>query len=299
MEKVKEVNPMNRIKKLIKYIISIPKNLFTKCSLFSLIINSKVSSKSTILYGCRFYNSTLNDYSYIGRNTTVTNCKIGKFTSIANNCNIGLASHNTNWLSTSPVFFSGKNCLKKNLNNLPHTDYQETIIGNDVWIGANCLIKGGLKIGDGAIVGAGSIVTKDVEPYTVVGGNPARYIKDRFTKEQTEIIKNSHWWNLKEDKLMTLSSDLSTAIKQLSTKEQPKVLIQSIYAAPYRVGVFEGIQKEYDTTVFFERQSGHKRNKKFFQNKNNLTCYFLDKKEDQKIYKTAIKNIKQYSVVLA
>lgn len=289
---------MNRIKKILKYIITIPQRLFTKCSLFSLIINSTVSSKSAILYGCRFYNSILGDYSYIGRNTTVVDCKIGKFTSIANNCNIGLANHDINWLSTSPVFFSGKNCLKKNITKIPHFDYQETIIGNDVWIGANTLIKGGIKIGNGAIIGAGSIVTKDVEPYTIVGGNPAKYIKDRFTKEHAKIIEDSHWWNFKEERLRTLSNNLDTVIQQLSVKEQPKILIQSIYAAPYRVGVFEGIQKEFNTIVFFEKQSGHKRNKKFFQNNNKLKCYFLDKKEDKKIYKSTIKKIKQFSVVI-
>ncbi len=288
---------MNRIKKIIRYIFSIPKNIFSKCSIFSFILESEVSKKSAILHGCRFYNSTLDDYSYIGRNSIIVNCKIGKFTSIANNCNIGLANHNLSWLSTSPVFSTTKNCLKKNFNIIENTDYKETIIGNDVWIGANCLIKSGVKIGDGAIIGAGSVVTKDVEAYTIVGGNPAKFIRNRFSKEQIDIIQNSKWWNFTDDKLKSLNCDFDLVISQLSNKNVPKILIQSIYAAPYRVGVFEEIQKDYDTIVFFEHQQGHNRNKKFFKNENKLKCYFLDKKDDRKIYKNVIKNLKQYDVV--
>ena len=74
-----------------------------------------------------------------------------------------------------------------------------TIIGNDVWIGNRSLVLQGVKIGDGAIIGAGSVVTKNVEPYTIVAGNPARVIRKRFDEDTISKLQKTQWWNL-EDK---------------------------------------------------------------------------------------------------
>ncbi|GGP11657.1 Vat family streptogramin A O-acetyltransferase [Oceanobacillus neutriphilus] len=72
----------------------------------------------------------------------------------------------------------------------------DTVIGNDVWIGMDAMIMSGVTIGDGAIIGAGSIVTKDVEPYTIVGGNPAKQIKKRFPESKIKELLQIRWWNL-------------------------------------------------------------------------------------------------------
>ena len=74
-------------------------------------------------------------------------------------------------------------------------------VGNDVWIGMNVMIKGGVKISDGAIIGAGSIVTKDVPPFAIVVGSPAKILKYRFEADVIDKILSSKWWNLEDDVL--------------------------------------------------------------------------------------------------
>lgn len=107
------------------------------------------------------------------------------------------------WVSTHPSFFSSKNIvtnlhfsdvdLFKEREYLP--DGLSIHIGNDVWIGADVKILEGVKIGDGAIIAAGAVVTKDVEPYSIVGGVPAKKIRDRFTTKQIEFLLKLKWWN--------------------------------------------------------------------------------------------------------
>ena len=84
-------------------------------------------------------------------------------------------------------------------------EFPSTDIGNDVWIGNNVIIKYGVKIGDGAILGAGAVVTKDVEPYSIVGGVPAKVIKYRFSPDEIKFLLAFKWWDkdlnwLKENK---------------------------------------------------------------------------------------------------
>ena len=79
------------------------------------------------------------------------------------------------------------------LSELPHKG--DTVVGNDVWFGRNCVILPGVKIGDGAIVAAHSVVTKDVAPYTLVGGNPAKPLKKRFDDELISLLLELKWWD--------------------------------------------------------------------------------------------------------
>lgn len=117
------------------------------------------------------------DYSYIGPNCLIyPKVKIGKFSILANNVSILGSDHNYR-IAGTPIIFSGRDELC------------ETIIGRDVWIGAYSIIMTGVKIGDGAIVAAGSVVTKDVLPYSIYAGIPARKIKDRFSEQEQEIHK--------------------------------------------------------------------------------------------------------------
>jgi acetyltransferase-like isoleucine patch superfamily enzyme len=151
--------------------------------------NNYIGSFSNILY------SSLGDYTYLNKYCQITHAQTGKFCSIADNVKIGLASHPTNLVSTHPAFFS-KN---KKLNFFSETtlidQYKETKIGNDVWIGANAIVLGGVNIGDGAIIAAGSIVTKNIEPYSIVAGCPARLIKYRFESEIIDKLLEKKWWD--------------------------------------------------------------------------------------------------------
>lgn len=196
---------MNKIKSTVLTLLNFPLRLFSKVSPLTLIKGSKLSKKCSILSGTRFYNSSIDDYSYIGRGCFIEHTKIGKFCSIADKCNIGLASHPISWVSTSPVFCSGKNVLKANFADAPYKTIKNTIIENDVWIGMNACIMAGVNIGTGAIIGAGAIVTKDVEPYAIVGGNPAKLIRFRFDESQVQYLLKTKWWDWGEDKLRSES----------------------------------------------------------------------------------------------
>jgi serine acetyltransferase len=81
-------------------------------------------------------------------------------------------------------------------------------IENDVWIGGFSIIFSGVRLGNGCVVAAGSVVTKDVEPYTIVGGNPAKLIKKRFTSKQINFLNSSKWWDLDDKKIDLLSKYL-------------------------------------------------------------------------------------------
>ena len=195
---------MRKVKLIIISILKFPSRILSKISPFTIIKNSKLSKKCAILSNTRFYSSSIDDYSYIGRNCYVNSTNIGKFCSIADNCSIGLASHNISWVSTSPVFCEGKNILNKNFSFKKSDNYKITEIGNDVWIGIGVLVISGIKIGDGAIIGAGTIVTKDVDSYSIVVGNPGKVLRYRFTNEQKEALLKSKWWDLSQEKLIEI-----------------------------------------------------------------------------------------------
>ncbi|MBA2852439.1 chloramphenicol O-acetyltransferase type B [Methanococcus maripaludis] len=148
---------------------------------------------------------------------------IGKFCSIASGIKFvmgGNQGHRYNWISTYPLTLisetpedlkceNAKGYLKKG----------DTIIENDVWIGANVTIMPGVKIGSGAVIATGSIVTKEVPPYTIVGGNPAKIIKKRFSDEKIELLLKIKWWNWPiekiKSKINTLMSDDFEELKKI------------------------------------------------------------------------------------
>ena len=115
---------------------------------------------------------------------------------------MGAANHRLSSISTYPFNVMGKNWNKAtpdHLSELPHKG--DIVIGSDVWLGRECVIMPGVKIGDGAIVAAYSVVTKDVDPYSVVGGNPAHFIKKRFDDELISLLLQWKWWDLEGDEL--------------------------------------------------------------------------------------------------
>lgn len=142
--------------------------------------------------------------SYIGDESTIK-AKVGRYCSIGHKVTVLTGTHPSHkYVSTNPVFFSlglqnGTTFVKeqKFKEKIFADDENQygAIIGNDVWIGYNATIMGGVTIGDGAIVASGALVNSDVEPYTIVAGQPAKTISKRFSDDQREWLINFKWWD--------------------------------------------------------------------------------------------------------
>jgi acetyltransferase-like isoleucine patch superfamily enzyme len=166
------------------------------------IVNSNIDRTSVIGTGCNVVRTLMKKYSYCGNDCQIVNAEIGAFCSISDHVFIGGAEHPMNWVSTSPVFQNVRHSGPKKRFakfNLPKS--KTTIIGNDVWIGHGVTIKQGVTIGDGAVIGSNALVTKDVLPYTVVGGVPAKTIKYRFPQEVIDRLEEVQWWNLPDEEI--------------------------------------------------------------------------------------------------
>jgi acetyltransferase-like isoleucine patch superfamily enzyme len=124
---------------------------------------------------------------------------VGKYCSIAPDVKILLGgNHRVDWVTTYPFnVFTNK---AKNINGHPHSN-GDVIIGNDVWIGMGAMILSGVSVGDGAVIAARSVVTKDVPPYSIVGGNPARVIRLRFDQSVIDRLCKTVWWNWPAEKI--------------------------------------------------------------------------------------------------
>ncbi len=180
---------------------SYPERLANKISFSSIVIDSHVDKTAALDSFVRFYRSSLGRYSYIGRDSFVEHADIGSFTSIGGSVVIGGGSHPLDWVSTSPVFHAGKNILNRNFASFNYDPFATTIIGNDVWIGYGAIIMAGLSIGDGAVIGAGSVLTKNVGPYEIWAGNPARMIRKRHSESVCKSLQDSQWWNWDDNRL--------------------------------------------------------------------------------------------------
>ena len=126
---------------------------------------------------------------------------VGNFSSIALGCTFLLdLNHNIDTVSTFPFSIgNGFDCPQVSTPNKGNIT-----IGNDVWIGMKCIIMGGVTIGDGAVIGAGSVVTKDVPPYSVCAGVPAKHIKYRFNEETIKDLLEIKWWFWPDEKIKKL-----------------------------------------------------------------------------------------------
>lgn len=158
---------------------------------------------NTVQKNVTLTNVELGDFSYISFNTSISKTKIGKFCSIGPDCKIGLGKHpSKNFVSTHPAFFSPHRRAQVTFVETEYFSETENIeIGNDVWIGANVIVIDGVKIANGVIVAAGSVVTKDIPPYAIVGGVPAKVIRYRFDKEEIQKLLEMKWWDRDMDYL--------------------------------------------------------------------------------------------------
>ena len=169
------------------------------------IKSSQLDDTSRVCSGSSVISSTLGRYSYIGNDCSILFVDIGPFCSIADNVIIGGASHPIDRVSSSPVFHSGKNILRKNFSKADFQPFSRTSIGSDVWIGSGAMIKGGVAIGHGAVIGMGAVVTKNIGPYEIWGGNPAKLIRKRFDDDMINQLLNSNWWDLDDHSISNIA----------------------------------------------------------------------------------------------
>ena len=187
--------------KVIKQIRDMWKRRGTKVSPLAILRDVKYDRTSSIRSLVKMERASIGKCSSIGTFSAAYDCEIGKFCSIARECYIGGASHPLNWVSTSGCFYLESNFTGVCYHAADYHWHTQTKIGNDVWLGIRTIILVGVTIGDGAVIGAGSIVTKDVGPYEIWAGNPARFIRKRFDDETILKLLESQWWDWNDEKL--------------------------------------------------------------------------------------------------
>ncbi len=193
---------------------------FIKLENGALITDSEIEGNVTIdKYSC-VNRCTIMRYFGLGCFSYVANSHIGRYCTFGARASVGTFSHPTNWLSihefqyrdTSKIY--GESLLTNGINIAPKNPV--LTIGNDVWIGDNASVKYGLTIGSGAIIGLGAVITKDVPPYAIMGGNPARILRFRFNETIIEKLLALEWWSLDINDLAHIKfSDIHSAIDEI------------------------------------------------------------------------------------
>lgn len=164
------------------------------------IISGKYSYYSGYYHGHSFDDCAR--YLFPDRND-VDKLIIGSYCSIGSGASFIMAGnqgHKYDWISSFPFFYMSEfDVFSKSQDGFQKAG--DTVVGNDVWIGSEAMIMPGVQIGDGAVIGSRALVTKDVEPYSIVGGNPAKLIKKRFSDDDIQKLQEMKWWEWDEETL--------------------------------------------------------------------------------------------------
>lgn len=162
---------------------------------------SRINPTSKVEAGSVVVGSTFDRHSFCGYDCTILHTDIGAFCSIAGRVAIGGAHHPIEYVSTSPTFLSHRDSVKAKFARHDYLPVVRTSIGSDVWIGEGCFIKAGVRIGHGAVIGMGSVVTRDVPDYAIVAGNPARLVRMRFEQPIIDGLLKMAWWKMPDKEL--------------------------------------------------------------------------------------------------
>lgn len=184
----------------------------------SAIRNSSVPPTSKVESGSQIVDTNFGRHSFCGYNCTILNADIGSFCSIADAVYIGGSAHPMHFVSTSPVFLSHRDSVRAKFASHDFCHMPRTSIGNDVWIGHGAKIKAGVSVGNGAVIGMGSVVTKDVRPYEIVAGVPARFIGFRFEPEIAQALLETKWWDYDDMQLLNVGRHFDSPEQFLATK---------------------------------------------------------------------------------
>lgn len=173
------------------------------------ISDLKLEGNNHIGPRCHVYHTSMGFGSGISRDSIIDSYKIGRFSTFGPDVKTVTGEHPTDCVvSTYPAFYSARAQMgftyvsKTCFDEFAYADFQnkyKVVVGNDVWVGSYVRILEGITIGDGAIVAGGALVTKDVPPYAIVGGVPAKIIKYRFSEEQISYLLNFRWWDKGEE----------------------------------------------------------------------------------------------------
>ena len=172
----------------------------------SAIRNTTLDFDAKVEAGSQVVDSNIGRHSFCGYGCIILNAEIGSFCSISRDVCIGGDAHPLHFVSTSPAFLSHRDSVKTKFSKHEFSHLPRTTIGHDVWIGYRSTIKSGVTIGTGAVIGMGAVVTKDVAPYSLVGGNPAREIRGRFAPHIAAALLRSKWWEFDDERLKSAAA---------------------------------------------------------------------------------------------
>lgn len=195
-------------------------------------------------------------FTYVGPGSEIRNTRIGRYCAIAANAGIGPAEHPMDWLSCHPFQYAGVPYFSD------HPDWESvstskvrfrknsaiTRIGHDVWIGRNAIIRQGVTVGTGAIIAGGAFVNRDVAPYTIVAGVPAKPVRRRLPEALVTRLLASEWWNWKLDSKKH-GFDFSRPDEFVTKFEKLKQQNAFAPLTPERYGIGRGASGEYELTA--------------------------------------------------